>query len=453
MTTLKDIRRHLYALQRDLVGRVESIASLSTTTAVVTALATGGYGSERFRGHWLLRAEAASAADRIRKVFSFTASTGTLTHAGTNYADTTATSEFLEILGPEYEPQDVDEAINFMLASTRRRDRTILPGVSGQQRYWLHALDWIQEPNDIMSIATCSNPVMSRNRYFEQWNSVSSAGAVQPDWWTLTGASASMARSTTGARRGQYTLAVTRAGTNAVLNQNVGLLSNGSSATPSSLRGQVVTAVVVGTASSASQLRVTVDDGVTTTSSSYHTGGGGIEELTAQHTMSSTATKCDIEIEVNVDGTVYLDEAYIVFNTVSDAVRRDEYQEHTLSPRETRFDQGNGTLSAILPPLGWGQQYVVYSQRPYPQFDTTRLRAGSADADTSDAPKELIAVGTMWRVHEALIGKVEGAARWAQEYRGRYEELASKHLYVPSDHDGGVPLPVAMLGGPPAWRG
>lgn len=454
MTTLKAIRRHLYELQRDLVGRQEAIASLTTTTAVVTALATGGYGNERFRGDWLLRADAASSADRVRKVTSFTSSTGTLTHAGTNYSDTTATSEVLEILRQDYEPADVDNAIQYVLGTTRRRDRYILPGVSGQSRYYLHNLTWLDNPNRVMSIALCTSPVLTNNRYFEKWNSVSTAGVPVPDNWTLAGSGATMARSTTGARKGQYSVALTRATNNVTLTQDATILSNGSSATPSSLRGQIVTAVIVGTASSASQLRVTLDDGVTTTSSSYHTGGGGIEELSAEHTMSSTATQCVVSVEVNgSDGTVYVDEAYICFRTLTDTVRRDEYPEQELKPRDTGFDQGNGTLTAVLPPISWGQQYVVYSQRPYPQFDSTRFLAGNADADVTDAPKDLIATGAMWRIHEALVGKMPDAEKWAGEYRQRYEQLAASHLYKPSDHDGAVNLPIAMIGGRPAGRG
>jgi len=462
MTLFKEYRRFLYEQAPDLVGRLEAVASLTTTTVVVTGLATGGYGGERFRGAWLLRAETASASDRVRKVTSFASATGTLTHAGANYSDTTATSEYVEILEPEYQPHIVDRELNTILGATRRMDRTIVPGVTGMAKYWLHDLSWVQEPNDVSRISVCASPVLTRNRYMEAWSGYNATtGALVPEWWTLSGADATLARSTVGARKGKYTVALTRAGTDAVFSQSVGLLPNGATdSTPNSLAGQTVTAVLVGTAASASQLRVTVDDGVTTTSSSYHTGGSGVEELTATHTLSATATKCDIKVEVNgTDGTAYVDEGYICWGQVTDAVRRDAFMERTVGDfRDVSFDQG-GTLCAMLPPLSWGQQYVFWTQRAYPRLVDSRVLAGTADADTSDAPKELIAAGAMWRIHEALGSNADAttAGRYlglAQTWHDRYEKLATAHLYLPEDHDGGVPLPTGtMLGGPRARRG
>ena len=94
MTTLKSIRRAMYLRPGSGVGQTEVIASLTTTTAVVSKLATGTINSEKYLRKWLIRAEAASQpADRERSCSAFSSSTGTFTHAGANYADTTATSE------------------------------------------------------------------------------------------------------------------------------------------------------------------------------------------------------------------------------------------------------------------------------------------------------------------------------------------------------------------------
>lgn len=457
MTTLKEIRRYLYELAPDLVGRLESVASLTTTTVVVTALGTGGYSSERFRGSWLLRAETATAADRVRKVTAFTSSSGTFTHAGTNYGDTTATSESVEILNPDYEPHKVDRAIQTILGTTRRLDRTIVPGVTGQSRYWLHDLSWLQEPGDIARISVTNSPVLTRNRDMEQWNTVSSAGALEADFWTLAGSGGTQTRTTTGARRGKYAVALVRSGADVTFKQSIGLLHNGGTSSPSSLAGQVVTGVVCGQTATASQLRVVIDDGVTTYPSSYHTGGGGWEELSIEATLSASATKCDVYVEMKVDGTAYVDQCYACLRSLNESVRRDQYIESTVGDgRLVSFEQ-NGTPVAVLPPIGFGQQYVFWTQRPYPRFNDTRLLAGSADADTSDAPKELIACGAMWRLHEGMGEVPDAASRYlaiASEYRERYEKLATGHLYMPSDHDGGVPLPGgAMLGGRAPRRG
>ena len=98
MPSLKEIRREMYRRHPGALGRTESIASLTTTTAVVNALATGVIDSEKFVRKWMLRAEAASAADRVRIVKTFASASGTFTHEGTNYADTTATSEKLDTI-------------------------------------------------------------------------------------------------------------------------------------------------------------------------------------------------------------------------------------------------------------------------------------------------------------------------------------------------------------------
>ena len=89
-TSLKEIRREMLARNQAL-GLKFNLASATTTTAVVTALAAGGFTQGRFFGRFLVRAEAATAAgaDRVRRVTDFTASSGTLTHAGANYTDTT----------------------------------------------------------------------------------------------------------------------------------------------------------------------------------------------------------------------------------------------------------------------------------------------------------------------------------------------------------------------------
>src|SRR6185503_19153588 len=52
----------------------------------------------------------------------------------------------------------------------------------------------------------------------------------------------------------------------------------------------------------ASHVRIVVDDGVTTTASAYHTGSGNPEFLCASHTLSSSASKLDVYVEVTQAG-------------------------------------------------------------------------------------------------------------------------------------------------------
>ena len=74
----------------DSVGILAPLTSLSTTTAVASTWATGAqYLSEYFSRNYLVRSEAASNADWLRSCSAFAGSTGTWTHDGTNYSDTT----------------------------------------------------------------------------------------------------------------------------------------------------------------------------------------------------------------------------------------------------------------------------------------------------------------------------------------------------------------------------
>ena len=86
--------------------RVVPIDALSTTTVTCNALKMGEPASA-YVNKYLVRRTAASSADRVRQVTAFDGSTGVLTHAGANYSDTTATSEYVEIWAVE--PLQLDQ--------------------------------------------------------------------------------------------------------------------------------------------------------------------------------------------------------------------------------------------------------------------------------------------------------------------------------------------------------
>lgn len=451
-TTLKAIRRDMLArVPGAALGRLESIASLTTTTCVVTALATGSRSADDFIGKWLLRAEPTTTADRVRRVSAFTTASGTLTHAGANYSDTTATSEFVEIL--THEPRWYDDAIQATLARLRRQDREIIPTVQGQRRYFLHDFTWIEGPGDIERVCWSSNPVINRDRYFEKWNTVNSSGTLQPDWWTLAGASATVERSTTQTRRRQYSAKITRSGTDCTLTQTLNLLDNGTASTNNeTLRGQTLTIACVAWSAVASQLRMQVLDGTQTVSTSYHTGGSAWEELSTTITVSASATSLSIRISVVSDNTAcYVQEAYVAERSGNDdAIRRDAYADH-----EIDYDfQNSPQPSIVISPRGRGGQLVIYSRRPYPQFDSTRLTGGSADADSTDAPQDIVATMAIGRLFEGLARQPgEDTTRYAymaEEWKKRGERLAMQHLAVPTHPKGGAALPAQQFGFVPA---
>lgn len=436
-TSLKEIRREMLARNQAL-GLKFNLASATTTTAVVTALAAGGFTQGRFFGRFLVRAEAATAAgaDRVRRVTDFTASSGTLTHAGANYTDTTATSEILEIL--EYEPWLYDRAINLTLSRLKRRDRQIIPCRPGMTRYYLDQLSWIERPSDILEVKHCNSPVITNNRYMQKRNSYNSSGALIPDDWTIISGATGTGFSTTETWKGAYSFLLERDSTDAQLSQFFGTLPTGVSS--DSLVGIDVTAVTVCWSDTASKILVTLDYSPSSTDpSSYHTGNSIWQELSISQAIEAGKFS-DIGIVNNIDadaGNAYIGESYaFIGTTVTDQLRRDNYPETTLELEDYDFDQGNGTLALILPERPRGTQYVIYSKRGYPQLDETRLLAGTADADVIDAPVDIMAIGAIGRLYEMLAERETDNERkthyeeltgfWEQKFR----PLAQQHLGI-----------------------
>lgn len=448
MTTLKDYRREMVrraGADGQSVGRLVTPASIAAQTVTVNALAFGSAPASRYATQWMVRADSATAAaaDRVRLISGYQSESGVLAHTGTAYADTTATGETIEIL--PFEPYLYDLAINETLGRLKRLDRTTIPCRNAIRKYWIGDMDWITGPGDIVAIAAVPNPVISRNRYFEKWNGVDTSGDLMPDWWTLSGTGATMARSTTGNRRGTYTCAVTYGSATATLTQSPGLLDTGYAA--ETLRGRTVTALAVIQTATASQARVNLTDGVSTVHSSYHSGGGTLEELTVVLDVDSDATELTLTVTVEAAGTAYIEEC-LVSQLVDNTVRRDSYPERFLAENDYGFDQGTGTPALILPEQGLMSQYAVYSQRAYPQFDATRLQAGTADADVSDAPLAPVAAGALGRLFEGLAqqGGVDTTrfTAIAQMWNKRYEKLALALMWAPNNRGTGMALPIPV---------
>lgn len=470
LATLTEYRRQMLQSSPSYggsgLGRIVPITSLGATTAVSNALKVGTLSAQTYTGQWMVRATASDSADRERLISAYTSSSGTLTHAGTNYADTTATSEYLEVL--EYPVYLFDSAIAETIRRLRRRDRSIAPTLHAGRRYWLNKMTWITAPGDIEKVCFTANPVMSNNRYFEKWNTLetdstsSQYGALFPDDWIFSaGTAPTVARETTTIHRGAFSCKVTRASADVTMYQDVGLLENG--ITGDSLRGKSVVAAAQVNSSVASQVRLQVNDGVDTTSSSYHTGGGTFEELTVTHTVNSAATRLRVQITIADDNTAaYVDECYIASeqSSISDDLRRDAYPEHELvHGPDYEFAQGAGTLAIIMKrEPGAPGQLAVYSQRPHPGFITTRLSDGTADSDSSDAPLIPVAAGAIARLYEGLA-QTESPDRprflaLSDQWEARFQTMAGRHLYTHSgtQRDFGLPVPPAATLAPAARR-
>jgi len=424
-------------LTDDEIGRSVPVTSLTTTTVVANQLIYGGLSSQKFAQKYMWRPLTAQAADRVRYIDSYTPSTGTLTHSGTNYADTTATSEV--VLITKYEPQFICDAIQRAIQMLRRMDRTEFPVVMGGQRIYLGDLDWVYDPDDVALVKWNRSPVITRNRYLQKKNKVDTSGTQLPDWWTVTSNAdttpftAFSSSTTPSAYRGQRTYYNLQrsGGTDAVLTQIMNGLRTGVSGDAPA--GETVTAVLVcyPTADSDVNLFLGTDDATIGTDTNTVLEAGVLAELTTSGALPSTSSSLLMKAtsQTNNDANIIL-EAYALIGTLDDAVRRDDYPEYDL-PRADRnggfgweWDDQAGTLA--IRPQNWGRgQILVYSKRPYSGFDADRLASGSADQDVSDAPLIPVATGALWKLFES-----HGDPR-AEEWRGRFERLATKHLNAP----------------------
>ncbi len=132
------------------------------------------------------------------------------------------------------------------------------------------------------------------NSNFENWT------GGTPDYWSLFGAGATVAAEISTVKKGATSANVTRAGTDAELSQSISAYAD--------LLGKTFSLGVWVFASSSTQARLAVSDGIKTSYSTYHSGTGGWEFLTASLTLSQGATDLKVSLQVqNTDGSVFFD--------------------------------------------------------------------------------------------------------------------------------------------------
>lgn len=449
MPTLKAIVQEMIRrAPGDSLGRSVGITSLTTTTAVCSSMATGTVAAQKFINKWLWRPDTGTAADRVRVCTNFTSSTGTFTHAGTNYADTTATDESLLVL--EYDPLYYWDAIQIALERAKRIDRSILPTLANNRYYPLPStMGWIEEPQNVKRVCLSQAPWLSNNRFLQAWSSYQSSalGTPGPDYFTLGGSGATLVRGTTYVRRGQYSAELTRVGTDCTMGQTIDLQLTG--VADDDLVGETVMVVGVGLATAASRLRVAVAAGATTGNSSYHTGGSTWEELSASITVPATASSITFRAEVNTgNSTGYISELYLIRgSSLTDAIRRGQYEESLLNRDDYEWEQTPAGIMLVLNnSVARDQQLVLYSERSYSRFTQSRIDAGTADLDSTDCPLELVATGAIARLYEGLAQRPgEDATRYralASEFDKRFQQLALAHRGgVIRPHESPIPPP------------
>lgn len=141
-----------------------------------------------------------------------------------------------------------------------------------------------------------------------------------PTGWTMVGAGAVASKDTTTGhwKTGTSSAGLQRAGTDCYYAQDVSLIPD--SGPPAWWQNRQVTAGAWVRATVASRARIGLNDGVGSSFSAYHTGGSSLEWLTVTRTLSGSATKVEIRLQVDTGNTTaQFDSAVLVVGaSVSD---------------------------------------------------------------------------------------------------------------------------------------
>lgn len=186
---------------------------------------------------------------------------------------------------------------------------TDLAGELARLRYQIQQLSgqtqWYVTPQD------GPRPNLLADAGMEAWSAGTSAA---PDSWTQVGAGGTVAREGTQVKHGTYAAAVTRAGTDTYLTQDVTTVAGGTKYIPS----RTYTLAVWTRSTVASRVRIGLYDGVSVTYSSYEAASGTYTLVTVQKTLASNATVLQIRLQVDTgDTTGWFDGAMLVDGTLA----------------------------------------------------------------------------------------------------------------------------------------
>jgi len=273
-TTLSGLERELSSyIADDLTGTTTSDGNAGGTTLVCSALANKG---DNYYNDWWVKITSGTYINAIQQVSGFAQSTGTCTMYVSFGGQIVSGVTFeLHQMNPNLKKAGLNAAITDCLENI----------AIALDDHSLTSNDWLP------------------NGDFEDW-----ASSSNPDHWTLTTLTA--AKSTTTLGYGTYSLKLTRAGADGSLactSTNWSRLRD--------LAGQTVEFWCWVKASSASQARLSISDGITTTySPTYHTGGGNWELLKVQGVaLDADAASISASLLVTTtSGDVYFDKARLL---------------------------------------------------------------------------------------------------------------------------------------------
>lgn len=151
----------------------------------------------------------------------------------------------------------------------------------------------------------------------------SAGDAAAPDYFTLVGGGATVARVGTGlgdtnrAKYGDYAAKVTFGASTAALQAVV--VQAGDITRIDGLKGRKVSFGCWVKTSNANHCKLVVSDNASTTSSSFHTGSGNYEFLTVTHTVHSSAAFLLVQLQVVAAGSGYFGDLCAVISDLAPA--------------------------------------------------------------------------------------------------------------------------------------
>jgi len=403
------------AVIRRLGGATGSIASGDGTSAVLTDMRDFTGDDSRWVGGTIIMPDAATEADQSRAILEWDDSEGKVTWVRER-TDVTYTSETFIIVprGLSLSKRELDTALDDRLAKTRRNVISAVPTLERQFTYPLARFAWIRSEQDVPLVELRRSPNLLDNSNFSVWGN---GPALAPTSWALTGDSATVARSTTGATVGRYSAAITRSGTDALLTQALGHLNL-------QLRGKTVIAGGWLQSSDASSLRIGIGDGIGTSYSSYHAGDGVLTWTTVSHTMSANATAFNVICRADVNGTNYASNVVAQEgSTIETTLKEQGDSGYRREPLEhgRALDAGGETVVELDFSKSRGNQVVLTSRQPFPAL--------AANSTASDCPDAVIIPGLMYEL-ASRFRRGEDSVYWdaVATRAGREYDRAMRHL-------------------------
>lgn len=256
-----------------------SAGAAGGTTTVATSLT--GYGNDYFNGYWLVLplGPAGLTSYTATPVTDFVGSPGTLTHAAVGAPTQVASGVTFEL--HRYDPAIIHTALNEAIKS-----------LFGEGLLYLPVRDETLVTDNLLL-----------NSDFETF-----ADGVHTNW-TLGGAGASVAQSTTILWHGADAAAVTAgAGAAATYGQAINTTPGNAQLYQPGRGAFIFGARVYATAASTARLQLT--DGTDTTSSVYHTGEDGWEYLEVTLTPGANIATVTARLQVAASGVGRIDSAF-----------------------------------------------------------------------------------------------------------------------------------------------